>query len=166
MYTIIDDITEEIATEFFLSDPRLAFLGISDEELHMLHTNKHYSFLDNSHYVGVLKDGKDLVSILRYEYFTPQSINQHMYINSNYHHTSVPHEVAQFLLNYAMNTLKIYKIITLIPSNCPHALSFGLKHGFKKEGVITNCFQWRQQLVDLVIYGLDLPRPSNNEELL
>lgn len=156
MYNTVN-ITEADATKFFFNDPKLVLLGLADEEIAFMKRDLKYTFMEGSHYIGVQNtETKELVAILRYEYFTTHTINIHMYISSKYHHTDVPRSVAECLKEYTVNELKIYKVIIIVPSSCHHIHQFAPKHGFKLEGTLTNSFQWREQVVDLLIYGMSL----------
>ncbi len=44
----------------------------------------------------------------------------------------------------------------MVPSSCDQVHDFAPKWGWVQEGRITNCYKWREQVVDIVIYGLKL----------
>lgn len=155
MYKAVS-ITSEIATVFFFSDPILILLGLSDEEMAIMHKLKKYELSEGSNYIGIQDSHDKLVAIVKYEWFTTHTINFHMYIQSKYHHTKEIKSITNFIKQYFKDTLKINKAIIMVPSSCDHIHSFAPKYGFKKEGHITNAYQWRQELVDIIIYGLDL----------
>lgn len=150
-------LTQQQLDEFFFSDPKLVMLGLSDEEMHYMTTNKHYYMAPGSGYLGVNdpKSGQ-LIGVIKYEWFTNIAINFHMYIRSELHGTSDVTYVANEARNHFEADEWCRKVLLMVPSSCEHIMKFAPKHGFKKEGYITQCYFWRQQPVDLVIFGLNL----------
>lgn len=154
MKLTVKNISNSEITQFFLNDPKLALLGLSDEELAVLHKTGQYLNTTNSILFGVFEDDR-LITIVKYELFTTHAINFHMYVKSEYHHTDKILPISDFIRKTIKKTGMLKAILT-VPSPCEHIHKFVKKFGFKEEGRITNCYQWREQVVDLVLYGLNL----------
>lgn len=155
MYSLVPNISQKEVSNLIFNDPHLVLLGASDEDIALMYKHKEYRLADGSHYVGV-KEDDELIAVIKYEYFTTHAINYHMYLASKYHHTDKPRIVVDLLKKYVVEELGIRKVLIFVPSSCDHIHKFAPKHGLKEEGRITKCYQWREQIVDIVIYGLDL----------
>ena len=147
------ELTQEEASNFFLSDPKLVLLGLSDEEICELHKTNQYELQPDIHYITVRENDK-ILALVKYEYFSSVTISYHMYVASSEQDKSEMYaEMIPMLKNYIANELDIHKLIIIVPSTCLHTQAFALKAGYKEEGRLKNSFVWRQQIVDLIIYG-------------
>ncbi len=155
-YAIHDDLTSDEATIFFFSDPSLAFMGLSDEELALMYTTKLYLLDDTSHYLAVRDDKNILVCIVKYDWFTTHCVNLHMYISTKFHGTEEVRKITEIIEQYGKDHPKMLKAVLMVPSSCDQVHDFAPKWGWVQEGRITNCYKWREQVVDIVIYGLKL----------
>ncbi len=151
----IRPITDEQVTEFFLSDPALCFLGVSDYGLAELYEHKKYTRPPGTTVLGV-GIGDDIALIINYTWFTEICINVHIYLHSQYHHTDMFSVLQQELKKYFLENTQVKKVISMSPSTCPHIHGACEKFGFVREGEIKNSMLWRQEIVDTVIYGLNL----------
>lgn len=154
MYSITN-ITPEKATEFFFSDPALVYLGLGDEEMYKLAKTRQYAFQDGCEYLGVYENDT-LQCIIKYNWFTTHCINFHMYMRTNLHHSESLKNMARTIKAYFIENVPVTKVMLVVPSTCTHVHKFVAKFGFKQEGLLTNSYQWRQEMVDLHIYGLTL----------
>lgn len=152
---ISDTITQQELTEFFFSDPNIAYIGLSDEELGIMYKTKKYPLHSGSTYLGVY-DGGELVAVAKYEMFTANCINFHMYIHSVYHNTFNVKEYSEVIEEKLRDNPDIYKMIVMVPTPCLHVHAFAKRYGMEKEGFIKECFKWRQEVTDLTIYGMPL----------
>lgn len=160
MYRICD-VTQDDLDFFFLSDPKLVMLGVSDEEIHLMFTNGRYYMSPHSNYFGV-RDDESIKLIVKYEWFTTHCINFHMYARTKDHGTGAAHKMVPVVKQYFSEIENARKAIMMVPSSCEHVLKFADKHGWVKEGCITNCYYWRQKPVDIVIMGLNLKYCEEN----
>ena len=151
--------TQASIDRFFKEDPQLAYLGLSDEELSGMFQDETYKMNNYSTYLSVQKDDK-MVGLLKYEWFTTHCINFHMYIATNMRDKRSLLPISQAIKNYCVNEIDAMKAILMVPSTCEHIHNFVERWGFKKEGVITDCYQWRQETVDLIIYGINISRKT------
>jgi hypothetical protein len=155
MFTIKEICNSRIAN-FFLDDPTLANMGLSDEFLAELYYNKEYTPKDNSQFKGFYL-GDDLVFVFKYEHFTPVCLNIHCYLSSKLQRSGAFNDIQKILRDWTKeNYPNITKVICMTPSSCPHIEAACLKFGFKKEGHIEKSMMWRQKLVDILIFGLEL----------
>ncbi len=157
-YNIIQEVTQQEASDFFFSDPKLALLGLSDEEMACMLRDGFYKLHDGSTYFKVIDSSGAILSIVKYEWFTTHCINFHMYIKSELHHTIAVKEITDLIAQYGRDHPKMMKAIIMVPSSCGQVHTFAPKYGWKQEGRIKKCYKWREQIVDIVIYGLDLTK--------
>lgn len=153
-YVVHSDVNQEEATAFFMSDTKLALMSLDDADLATL-VNDEVFPLDTRAF-SVINDDDELCAIIKYEYFTRQSINIHLYVKRRFHHTAEPPEIVKAVKQYIKDELKINKLLLVLPAPCTHVIGFAKKVGFEKEAHIKNSYVWRQQLVDLIIYGIEL----------
>jgi RimJ/RimL family protein N-acetyltransferase len=106
---------------------------------------------------GVYEDGK-LIALNKFEYFTRQAINVHFYLSSGYQGTGKLGEIFNFMKKHYEENTDLLKVLFMVPSTCIHVHKAAEKHGLKKEGHLTQCYEWRQEVVDIIIYGQELDR--------
>lgn len=156
-YEILNTLTESQLTTFFMEDPKLTMLSLSDEEIAEMWLNKKYIIHPLSQFVGILC-GNELHCLLRYEWFTRTVINCHMYIPSKLHHTEHVRPLSEMMHKYVKEEIKAEKIVLFVPTSCDHIHKFASKWGYEKQGEIKECTLWRQLPSSLVIYALDLTK--------
>jgi hypothetical protein len=154
-YVVSPNLSQQESTQFFMGDLKLSLMGLSDEDIHALYHDEQYPMDDGSKFLAIRKNG-ELVAIVKYEYFTKQAINLHFYCLRRMHHTSEPKIIVEELKKYIKNVLKINKVLLVLPEACAHVIGFAKKIGFEQEAVIKNSYVWRQQIVNLIIYGIEL----------
>lgn len=152
----VSDVTQDEITAFFLSDLNLLILGVSDEEIHLFRTTGQYPMSPSSNYLGIRSSEGELMAVVKYEWFTTHCANFHMYVQSKLHGTPKVTELCNLIRQHFEEMEYAHKVILMVPSTCEHVIKFAPKHGWVKEGCITKCYFWRQQPVDLVIFGLNL----------
>ncbi len=151
------DITEKEVTDFFLHDPNVCYLGLSDVDLHELYEDKIYRLKDNTIYKGIyLKD--ELISILKYEAFTQQTVNLHFYLSSKLHKKGYARGVEQAIYNYFIENTTAIKAILMTPQTCTQVQGPAIGFGMELEGRIKKAIVWRNELMDILIYGIELKR--------
>lgn len=165
---IIQDVTQEQMTEFFINDPALCYLGLSDLDLQRLYETKQYHPRENTKYLGLYTkdlqvvgdlqiEVNKLISLVCIELFTEQALTVHFYIPTDLQKKGLALEIQQFLFQYFLTTYPdIKKIITPVPSSCIHVQKSAEKFGMVVEGKITNCMKWRGEMVDLLFYTIPL----------
>lgn len=150
------EVTEQELTAFFLSDPKLIILGLPDEELVYLHENKEFKCHPGSMFIEILEDDGTSVGVVRWEFFTQISIVIHVFLRSKYHGSNKLGEIYQFVYKHLQTNTNIRKVIAFISSSCIHVIKAVEKHGFKKDGSIPNCLIWREKVVGIEIYSVDI----------
>lgn len=153
----IKPIDNQTITEFFLSDPALCLLSLRDKDLHDLYYKKQFFPAKESQFVGIYKKG-ELVALSRIDPFLDLAFVFHMYVLTKYQHTGLAREVRDLMYQYYLDTTTATKAIVLAPDNCPHVKATAEGFGCKLEGRITKAFEWRGEVVDLLIYALELKR--------
>lgn len=152
----IKEITNKQAAEFFLNDPKLAYLGCADDVLVNLYYTQEFIPHEISQLKGIYNDNQ-LIMLFKYEPFSSVAYNCHFYLNSALHGTGQFNEIVLYLKQWMHeNNPEVKKILVMTPSSCTHVPAVVSKYGFIKEGHLTNAIIWRQQLVDLLIYSLEL----------
>lgn len=150
------DINDKELTEFFLSEPQLVLLGMPDEEMIYLHEHKEFKCGAGSYFVEILGDNGESLGVIRWEFFTPISIVVHMFLRHKYHHSTVLKDIYQFIYRHLLENTKVRKMIAFITSSCIHVVKAAEKLGFTKNGSIPNCLVWRNEVVGLDIYSVDI----------
>lgn len=150
------DVTQESLTEFFLSEPNLVLLGMPDEEMIYLHENKQYTCTSGSSFVEITDDDGTSLGVVRWEFFTQISIVIHMYLRHKYHHGKELKRIYDFIYNHLRDNTKVRKVVAFAASTCKHVIGAVEKYGFTKSGSIPKCLIWRQEVVGLEIYSLDI----------
>lgn len=148
-------LNEQEISDFIINDPKLAYMGFSDTELTAMYQNKKYPLAPGSYYVGI-EDDKELIAILKWEAFTEITLNIHLYIASKYHGKGVLKDVYKFLYSHFLKETNIKKLLIMSPDCCPHTCKAAVKMGFKLQAQLANTMMWRQQLVGINIYSLDI----------
>lgn len=153
---LIKDVTHKEAAQFFLNDPKLAYLGCADDVLVELYHSQDYNPHELSRLKGIYYDNR-LIMLFKYEPFSQVAYNCHFYLNSSMHGTGMFTEVVKFLKQYMRQQHpEVTKILVMSPSSCIHVPAVVTKYGFIKEGHLTNAIVWRQEICDLLIYSLEL----------
>ena len=147
-------VSKEEVKEFFKNDLNLCYLGLGDQYLAQLYYNDVYACDKDAHMDGVYVDN-ELAAIFKYDYFSKICLNIHFYLKSKYHNTGMLRKMAEFIYPIAKSR-GITKMVTMVPHTCPHVLEAMEGLGWNKEGTITKCQEWRQKIVDLIIYGKEL----------
>jgi len=150
---IITVIDSDVVKEFFLADPKLAYLSLPDAALVDLAKNK-YEVYSNERLIGFYSDNK-LIAVGRYESFTDCAVTYHLYINSALHGTPVLNEINEIAHDF-LRKLNYKVAVVFTPSSCVHVHKAAEKRGYALNGRIPNGQIWRQQLVDTLIYSKEL----------
>lgn len=152
----IKELTNEQVGEFFINDPQLAYLGLSDEFLVGLYQDRVFDAGDLTTMKGVYS-GDELVMIFKYEQFAQVTLNTHYYLKTSLQSTDMFSKIVDFLHRWVKETYPyITKILTMSPSTCIHVPPIVKKYGFVQEGCITNAIVWRKKIVDILIFGKPL----------
>jgi len=157
MQFILKDINEAQATEFFLNDPKLCYMGLSDMDMYELYYDKIYTFSPISCYQGVYRDD-ELIGMLRYEYFSEVAVVVHIYISAAKQGKGLNPEINKAVHKHLSEHTQAMKLITTVPEPCVHVQKAIAKLGFTYEGRVTDSYVWRQKTVDLLYYGCKLER--------
>ena len=154
MYTL-SPVEGDTISSFFLHDPKLALLALPDEDLHTLKMEGKFYLDLNVQAEGVYEDG-ELIGVLMWNLFTNMVINMHLYLNSVHHGTGKFKDVHTSLISWAKETPSLTRIVVFSPSTCPHIHTAMLGVGFELEGRMKEAIEWRQEIVDLLIFGRKL----------
>jgi RimJ/RimL family protein N-acetyltransferase len=152
----IGDITLEQVTKFFLADPALCYLGLSDDDLVSLYENKCLHPINSTVVFKGFYDDGTLVSVLKYEWFTYETVNIHFYISTHLQRKGMSKVIGELICKYFKDSVGAKKIIILIPHTCVHTLGATEKFGMIEEGRLTKSLTWRKELVDIVIKSINL----------
>ena len=151
------DITQEQVTEFFLNDPNVCYLGLPDADLYELYEDKIYRLKDNTIYKAIyLRD--ELIAILKYEAFTQHTVNLHFYLSSKLHKKGYARSVEQAIYDYFIENTKAIKAILMTPTTCTQVHGPAIGFGMVLEGRIEKSIVWRNEVMDILIYGIELKR--------
>jgi len=154
----LKDIDAETLTDFFIKDPALCYLGLPDQDLVDLHKDKKFSKLSTTSVFKGFYSGETLVSVLKYEWFTYDTVNVHFYIPTHLQRQGFSQEIGELICKYFVEHTIAIKIIIMIPSTCAHTLKATTKFGMKEEGRLTKALRWRNEIVDIIIHSLNLTR--------
>ena len=157
----IKEVSPELATEFFRRDPSLCYLGLPDEALTNLMADDNYIlFKDCPSYLwGIYIEG-NLISVVKYELFTSQTINLHIYLCSYMFDSGAFQKIQESLKQHIIDNTPYIKVIIMCPETCLHIQKSAESYGFVKEGTIPKCIVWRTELTGIIIYGLSIDRES------
>lgn len=157
MFTI-EDLTDGQITEFFINDPLLCYIGLPDNELAALYYTKKFVPDVQSIFKGIFNGKNELICIVRYEQYTTIAVAVHFYLSSKEQKKGIALEIQKFLYDYFIETTDMLKVITMVPSSCEHVIKCAETFGMKLEGRLTKSIVWREEIVDLLCYGLELKR--------
>jgi L-amino acid N-acyltransferase YncA len=152
-------VTKEQITAFFMADPELCMQGLCDADLVHMHKHKEYELHKNSVYIGV-KENCDIIAILKYERFTELALNIHIYTHTWLQHKGTMVGIRKTILDYC-ETQPVNKLIIMAPEPCTQVIKAALRYGFKNEGQLTKVTMWRNQIVDLILFGYNLREAEN-----
>jgi hypothetical protein len=155
MYRLSTDIPEEDIKQYFLDDPALCYQSLHDYKLVDLYERQEYKRYDEVSFIGAYL-GEELVFLMNYTYFSDIAINMHVYLKTKYQHSPMYGEIQELLREYFLTNTKVIKVIAMSPAPCTHVQKTCERYGFKLEGTLKNALTWRQEVVDLYIYGLML----------
>ena len=147
-------LTEQDISKFFTEDPKLCYLGLPDEDLVSLYQHEELLWSQTSQVFGITENDK-LVSIVKWEYFTKNTINLHMYVGTAFQGKKSL-DIANFVKEYLRDNTKYLKVLLMVPSTCEHVTNFAKYFGFELEGNITKSYTWRNTLVDILIFSFYL----------
>ncbi len=145
----------EEVDKFFLEDPALVYMGLSDEEITQLYTEKEFQ-IDTFHNFLKVYDNEELIGILKFEWFSPIAISIHLYIHSWHQHKNKFIATRKPIGEYFKKHYPfLTKALCFVPEPCEHVHRALPKLGFIEEGRIKNSASWRQETVDVRVYGFD-----------
>lgn len=152
----VREVTDEELTEFFIKDPALCYLGLPDQDLVVLHEEKVFKRHGNSLYRGLF-DKERIVGIVCYEAFTELAVSCHFFISTKERHTGLARKIKDTLKEFCKKEYPfITKIIVTPPSTCLHIINMLEHWGFEKQGTLTSCIKWRNEVVDLIFYSKNI----------
>lgn len=157
---VTQEISREEAARFLLADSVLCNRALPDHELDEIAVSGEYKPFDTSRFIGMYNDGI-MISVTKWEYFTDVTVNIHVYISSLLHGKGVTKEIQGIFKQWFATRTNFAKAVILAPGTCPIVHKSVEIAGFKLEGLLTKAMQWRGELVDLHIYGLDLNELRN-----
>lgn len=137
---------------FLLADPALCYLGLPDEGMDQLYHKKTWKLEKGTKLLGVFLEDK-LLCCIRYLPYTQISVLLHMYMKTQLHKSGFARIIQEELRDFFKKTTDIKKVFIMTPAPCVHIQTAVEGLGFKLEGHLIDCFIWRQQVVDLLIYG-------------
>lgn len=152
----VRDITNDVAAKFFLNDPKLAYLGCADDVLVKLYYTQDYEPQEMSQLKGIFDSGQ-LIMLMKYEFFTTVALNIHCYLSSSLQGRGYFGELVTFIIAWIKQEMpQVTKLLVMTPDPCSHIQAMANRYGFIKEGHLKNVVVWRQQTVDLIIYGMEI----------
>lgn len=157
MTLVVKTTTIDEVSDFFLKDDKLSYIGLPDNDLVSLINTGKYVPNPISFYQGIY-ESDELITFVKIEYYTEVAANVHMYISSKLHGTGRSKEIGNFLIDWFTHHTDFHKLIVMAPDCCIPVHKTALKLGFKKEGHITKALRWRDKLVDILVFGLELDK--------
>lgn len=157
----IRNVTKQEIIDFFISDPRLCEMGLSDVEIVTLQETREYLIKPNSTYHGVY-DGDRLLAVSKSEWFTNETLCFHLYVTRICSSEYRAKDIHNLIINTIKEFNKISKVICMVPSTCRHVSMAVISWGWELEGRIKNSITWRHKLVDVLIYSLDLNKGGSD----
>jgi hypothetical protein len=152
-------LSDEQIQDFFLKDPNVSFLGLTDDNLQSMYSQGKYLSGSHSCMLGIY-EGEDLCAIFKWELFTPETINIHLFVGTKWHKTGQMSKIFYFMKNHLETKTSFKKVIAMVPSVCEHVWK-PLEHfNFVREAHLTKCLVWRNELVDMFIYSINLTREN------
>lgn len=149
-------ISQNDLTEFFITDPKLMLMGLSDEELALFYKNKKYFINNYSNYMGIKNDDNNLIAIFKWENFTINTLNLHVYITTKLQNKIITKTIISLIRDYFLKNSDCNKIIFMVPEPCTHVIKFLTRLGISQEGYLKNSYYWRQKLTGIFIFGYEL----------
>lgn len=159
MLKIKDSIDKDIINKFFLSDPALCYLGLSDSVLNMIYYNGEYTPEKHSTWLGIYEKD-ELVCLVKYEWYTTVTINLHFYVKTSLQKQGYTKKIQKLLYKYFIAETKAIKVILQVPCPCTHVVKPAKEFGMEHEGTIKSAVMWRNELVDILLFGLVLKREN------
>lgn len=156
-------VSPEEVQSFFNNDPRLCYIGLSDAEIAEMYHTGSYQISPHSNYIA-MKYNDDIISVMKFEWFTPIAINCHMYLHSQLQNQDYSLHVTSEFKKYLTEFCRASKALITCPSDCIHIQKYALKQGFVKEGHIKDATIWRTKLNDVLIYSLDISNTSSGDK--
>lgn len=151
----IKTITIDQFNQFFKDDPALCYLGLSDQSLDYLYHNGTVIVPPDAIIYGVYIDNA-LSCCVQSDFWSDICTILHMYVPTTRQRKGVFRQVQELMQAYLKEHTNYRKALIYIPSACEHVIATAQAFGLRHEATITNCMTWRQKVVDLVIYGLEL----------
>lgn len=149
------ELTQKEISDFLINDPNLAYMGLPDTDLAHMYEHKEYVLHPGSFYIGIEKEDT-LIGILKWEYFSDVAITVHPYISSKYQSKGLAKEMAIFVKEHLMKNTEVKKVLAFIMEPCEPAIRAVQACGFQKEGFISKCTKWRNELVGMYIFGTEV----------
>ncbi len=141
--------------EFLIADPKLCYLGLCDQALDYLYHKKTVLLPEGSKLYGIYIE--DILGcVIQSDFWSSICTIFHMYVSTTLQHTGLTRKIQALMRDHIRDNTSYRKALLYIPSPCEHVIMTAKAFGLKYEGTITNCMEWRQKTVDLVIYGLEL----------
>ncbi len=153
MLSLRFDLTTEKIDDFFLSDPKLCYLGLCDDQLISLHYDKKFTINPGTVYAGLYDSNDKLVSIATWKYFTRNAVIFHGYLPSSMHGKGMYGHVQEAMEKFFIAETEVTKMIVVTPAQCKHISKLHKRYGYKFEGNITKSVVWRKKLQDALIFG-------------
>lgn len=157
-YKIVD-ISQIELNEFFLNDPKLSYLGLPDLDLAYLYEKREFPIHPGIIHKGIFINN-ELVCVMKWEVFTAETGNFHMYVTSKLQKIGFTPELQKIIYQYFIDNTNFIKGIIMIPSTCEHVQRSAKNFGFKVEGRLTKAMRWRKELVDIIIYAIEFKREA------
>lgn len=143
-----------------MSDPKLSYIGLSDEDLSYMYTYNAYYLKKNAQYKGIYSE-RELICIAKYEPFSENTVNVHIYTASRFHKKNhYTKEAHSEFYNYLRDNTGYERILCMVPACCFHVVGAIESFGFKLEGNISRSILWRRTTVDLLMYCMDIIREN------
>jgi hypothetical protein len=152
---IIKEISREDLNEFFMNDPKLCYIGLSDNSMATLYHHGHVELPSLCVIYGIYRED-ELVCCVRSDPWSEIATCLHIYISTKLHGTDTSKEIQKLVAGHIKDNTVYTKIIICTPSPCLNVIGAANTFGLKLEGRITNCVIWRQKPADMLIFGLDL----------
>jgi RimJ/RimL family protein N-acetyltransferase len=142
--------------EFLLANPALCAMSIPDQGLDYLHNTGRWNLRDGSKFMAIYQNNV-LCGYFRYTFYTEISLDVHMYVKIEHQGKKLVKRLMPILKKYfAKHEPHVTKIVSMTPSVC-HIVIVALNaYGFKLEGHLTKCLKWRNELVDMLIFTLNV----------
>lgn len=151
----IKEINLSEVNEFLLNDAKLCYQGLSDVAMDYLYHTGSILLESTSKVYGTFKNNI-LIAYVQVDWWSDICANVHFYLSTHLQHTGEIRKIVKNMRQYVKENTKYTKVITQVPGPCEHVKVAVKAYGMKLEGIITKSIVWRQEPVDLEIYGMDL----------